>query len=50
VELDGPDDRAVIVNAGNPPRTIGTSECEQLANYELPRCLGIKIFCEGWTE
>src|SRR5580704_13034226 len=50
MELDSSNNRAVIVDTGSPARPIGTSECEQLTNYKPPRCLGIKIFGEGWAK
>jgi hypothetical protein len=50
MELDRPNNRAVIVDTGSPTRSIGTSECEQLTNNKPPRCLGIKIFGQRWAE
>jgi hypothetical protein len=50
MELDSPNNRAVIVDTGNSTRSIGTSEREQLTNNKPPRCLGIKIFGQRWAE
>jgi hypothetical protein len=50
MELDRPNNRAVIVDTGSPTRPIGASEREQLTNDKLPGRLGIEIFGQSWTE
>src|SRR4029453_17326642 len=46
-ELDGPDDRAVTIDAAGAARAIETIKREKLAGYEAPRGVGGEAFRAG---
>ena len=44
LQLDDPNDGAVIVDTASAARSVKTSEREQLAKYKVPCCFGIEGF------